>query len=61
LIGNNGTKKQRIEKEVIGGTEYTVIAEEATGAKATAYDIIQKLIQRHADDKIQSTNLLFGN
>jgi hypothetical protein len=60
LIGNNETKKQRIEKQIIGGTEYTVIAEETTGAKLTQFEVISKLIRRHSNEIIPSTNLLFG-
>ena len=53
-------KQQRIEKEVIGGTVYTVIAEESGNAKYTQLDIISQLINRHSNEVLNSTNLLFA-
>ena len=53
-------KQQRIEKEVIGGTVYTVIAEESENAKYTQLDIISQLINRHSNEVLNSTNLLFA-
>lgn len=53
-------KQQRIEKEVIGGTVYTVIAEESDNAKYTQLDIISQLINRHSNEVLNSTNLLFA-
>ena len=53
-------KQQRIEKEVIGGTVYTVIAEESDNAKYTQLDIISQLINRHSNEVLNSPNLLFA-
>ena len=53
-------KQQRIEKEVIGGTVYTVIAEESENAKYTQLDIISQLINRHSNEVLNSPNLLFA-
>jgi hypothetical protein len=60
LQSSKEVKKQRTYKQNVGGTEYTVIVEEASGAKLTQFEVINKLIQRHSDETIQSTNLLFG-
>ncbi|MGN0812332.1 MAG: hypothetical protein ACI4MQ_02335 [Candidatus Coproplasma sp.] len=52
-------KKQRTEQYEIGGTVYTVIAEESENARGTQSDIINSLLKRHFDE-INSTNLLFA-
>ena len=52
-------KKQRIEQYEIGGTVYTVIAEESEDARGTQLDIVNSLLKRHSDE-INSTNLLFA-
>ena len=52
-------RNQRIEKELIGGTEYIVIAEEMSDARAAMFDVIGGLVKRHFEDE-QIRNLLFA-
>ena len=53
-------KGKRVVRETIGTTEYTVVAEEMSGAKITAFEIIGGIAKRHFDeDKVK--NLLFAD
>lgn len=40
-------KNQRVQQEEIGGTIYTVIAEEMSGRRKTAFEIIGGLVKRN--------------
>jgi len=53
-------RKQRIETEMIGGTEVIVIAEEMPNIKATSFEVISGLVRRHFEDE-QMQNLLFAD
>lgn len=43
-------KNQRVQQEEIGGTIYTVIAEEISGTRKTAFEIIGGLVKRNYEE-----------
>ncbi len=60
LKGDLENHDKRVVREIMGATEYTIVAEEMSGAKHTAFEIIGGIVKRHFDeDKLK--NLLFAD